>query len=56
MYHPYFRQKIFEARAQELERIATRNRTADEARTAAPPSRRRRWSLIRLAARRVAHR
>jgi hypothetical protein len=55
MYHPYIRQKIFEARAQELERIAAQGRTA-EARPAAPAPHRRRWSLFRLAARRVAHR
>jgi hypothetical protein len=54
MYHPYIRQKIFEARAQELERIAAEDRIA--APRAAAPTPRRRWSLFRLVARRVAHR
>jgi hypothetical protein len=55
MYHPYIRQKIFEARAQELERIAAAGRTVG-ARAATAPPRRRRWRVFRLAIRRVAHR
>jgi hypothetical protein len=51
MYHPYIRQKIFEARARELERIAEDDRAAEL--VAAPP-RRSRWSRLLGGRRRVA--
>jgi hypothetical protein len=59
MYHPYIRQKIFEAKAWELERIAEEDRTGrveeDRARVGEPatPARRLAWSRFRLSRRRV---
>jgi hypothetical protein len=56
MHHPYYRQKIFEARAHELERIAADDRKAKPHTTTTPRTKRRRWSLLRLVTRRVVHR
>jgi hypothetical protein len=53
MYHPYIRQKLFEAQAWELERIAEEDRAA-QAHAADAPIRRFDWPRLGLGRRRVA--
>jgi hypothetical protein len=53
MYHPFIRQKIFEVRASELERIAEEDRIA-RAHAADAPARRFDWSRFGLGRRRAA--
>jgi hypothetical protein len=53
MYHPYIRQKLFEARAHELERIAEEDRAAGVQDADAPGRRRFPWSKLGLTRRRV---
>jgi hypothetical protein len=52
MYQPFIRQKNFEVRASELERIAEEDRIAREHAADAPPRRWFKWSRPRSAARR----
>lgn len=53
MYHPYIRQKLFEARAHELERIAEEDRAAQAQVPEVSPPRPFAWSRLILRRRRV---
>jgi hypothetical protein len=53
MYHPYIRQKMVEARAHELERIAEQDRVAGAHAADAPVRRRFTWAKLGMIRRRV---